>query len=269
MHCPFCAEEINEQAIFCRFCQHDISIPKPLLEQNRELIAKIEGLDAEIERLKTEINRFHDMQIGAQDAGQAAEKTSPKLRAAARTSHIASDIAIVVAILIFAHYVMLVGFDADQLTVNLVCVTLAFVSGYKCFWKAPLGLGLSFGVGGIVGMTAVAGMSLVVWLQYGGPILPPDTRVWQDTITFIVSISLATVAGNICAGFIDRTLFQTHDSESGFFKVGKIIASHISPRESGKTVTDRAKSITTTLQAISAVVAAAAAVYASIKSVLH
>ena len=47
MECPFCAEEVKDDAIVCKHCGRDLKIPKPLLEENAELVAKIGELQRE------------------------------------------------------------------------------------------------------------------------------------------------------------------------------------------------------------------------------
>ena len=39
MECPFCAEEVKDEALVCKHCSRDLKIPKPLIEENQELIA--------------------------------------------------------------------------------------------------------------------------------------------------------------------------------------------------------------------------------------
>jgi hypothetical protein len=62
MQCPFCAETIKDEAIFCIHCRHDISIPKPLSEQNKALFRANEGLKQLVAELRTEVMRMRALQ---------------------------------------------------------------------------------------------------------------------------------------------------------------------------------------------------------------
>jgi hypothetical protein len=57
MQCPFCAEEIRDDALVCKHCSHDLKIPAPLIEEHAELTAKLAELQQEVHDLRAELDR--------------------------------------------------------------------------------------------------------------------------------------------------------------------------------------------------------------------
>ena len=57
MQCPFCAEEVKDEALVCKHCSHDLKVPASLVEENGELTAKLVELQQEVQDLRAELDR--------------------------------------------------------------------------------------------------------------------------------------------------------------------------------------------------------------------
>jgi hypothetical protein len=52
MRCPFCAEDVRDDASVCRHCSNDLKIPESLIAENAELKERVTALQRELTDLR-------------------------------------------------------------------------------------------------------------------------------------------------------------------------------------------------------------------------
>ncbi|HXW40686.1 MAG TPA: toll/interleukin-1 receptor domain-containing protein [Xanthobacteraceae bacterium] len=111
-----------------------------------------------------------------------------------------------VVLLWLAHYLIIMKLDADPVYLRIAAIVIPLPSGYLLFRKLQFGVGAAALLGFCAAVVAVVGMLAAVALVDGHAIVPASRAEWQEVFEYVVTMSLATVAGNLLARFAYATV---------------------------------------------------------------
>lgn len=201
MRCPYCAEDVRNDAVVCKHCHSELSVVKPLLQKINEMSARLVSLE---------------------QTASHAEIEAPDLARHAPTRHhgrgltTLESVALAYISLVVVHFLINVKFDLKLIYFQISSIVVPLIFGllWRESEKKMLSTGLLLGLA--IAATAIASELAVISAVEKVPFLPKDAYEWKD---------LAFHSASMAFGFL-----------TGVFLRQMLMANYVSNAKSNRTI---------------------------------
>lgn len=194
MECVYCLSTVDDKANVCSVCTRDLYLFRPLLETINELEQKLADYQDPVE-LKARVEELENL-LAAEQASQSAKQTTFLQLIA----NLGQFIFIPLALLLLAHALITVVYDAHMLYLRIASVILPMPFGFYLFktrQRSILGWFLAtagLAVASVIGMSAITG-----WVDKT-TIMPQSLIEWREFIEYASSITFSFLTGMLVGG---------------------------------------------------------------------
>jgi len=182
MRCPYCAEEVKDEAAVCKHCHRDLFVVRRLLDQIGEVSKRLGSAE--------DTAGLADVAITGHGHRGPAQHPFPTLT-------VMESFALTYISLVLAHFLIIVHFDLKLSYLRLFSIAVPLIFGLLCreSEKKSLSPGLLLGL--IIAVAAIPTMAAIVSEVDKVPFLPKDAYEWREHAYYGASIAFGFFTGVI------------------------------------------------------------------------